>query len=202
MRILLICGDRRVADAMTKTLAASGIEAIDIDAAPPAMPRLGANADALVIWSRPLRRMKHQAPAQIAQWARHMPLIMALEPHEMGSLGDTAHLINGIVFPKINLHRLATIIHVARAGYLLLPGTIDRHALTRSILPPVTRTGITATEKQLLAALAEGLTNRQIAQRLRLSETAIKRLVHEALRKLHLDNRTQIAIYARFDRAN
>lgn len=202
MRILLICGDRRIAAATTIALAACGIEAIDIEPLSRDAPHFAASADALVIWQRPLRRMSHRAPGEIARWARRMPLILALEPGEIAPLGDTAHLVNGIVFPALNLHRLDAILRVARAGYLLLPGTIDRLDTDRFASYPLARAGVTGTERQVLAALADGLTNRQIAQRLRLSETAIKRLVHEALRKLHFDNRTQAAIFARFERSH
>jgi DNA-binding NarL/FixJ family response regulator len=49
---------------------------------------------------------------------------------------------------------------------------------------------------QVLGQLAEGLTNREIARRLRLSEPTVKKLVHEVIARLGLANRTQAAVMA------
>jgi DNA-binding NarL/FixJ family response regulator len=197
MRILLICGDRRVSDATRAVLAETGIDALeaDDDAGWSDKP-----AEALVIWTQALRRMTRREPQAIERLRRRMPLIAALALDETRLLADTAHLINGIVFPEINLRRLGAIIGVARAGYLLLPAELDRQQLTRSTPSGASERAFTAHENEVLSALAHGLTNRQIAQHLAMTDSAVKRLMHEALRKLRFENRTQAALYARFDR--
>lgn len=53
---------------------------------------------------------------------------------------------------------------------------------------------LTPTEEQVVALIAEGMTNKEIAQRLYLSEGTIKNYVTDILGKLHLRDRTQIAI--------
>jgi DNA-binding NarL/FixJ family response regulator len=58
-------------------------------------------------------------------------------------------------------------------------------------LPRVTRR-----EREVLGLLAEGLTNRQIAERLALSEHTVHRHVTNILRKLDLPSRTAAAAYA------
>ncbi len=55
---------------------------------------------------------------------------------------------------------------------------------------------ITSRERQVLAHLAEGLTNRQIAERLVVSEHTVHRHVTNILRKLDLPSRTAAAAYA------
>ncbi|MGH7036445.1 MAG: helix-turn-helix transcriptional regulator [Stellaceae bacterium] len=197
MRILLICGDRRVSDATRAALAETGIDALDAD---DEAGRSDEPAEALVIWTAPLRRMTRREPQAIERLRRRMPLIAALTLDETRLLADTAHLINGIVFPEINLQRLGAIIGVARAGYLLLPAELDRQPLARCTASGASDRAFTAHENEVLAALAHGLTNRQIAQRLAMTDSAVKRLMHEALRKLRFENRTQAALYARFDR--
>jgi DNA-binding NarL/FixJ family response regulator len=144
--------------------------------------------------------MTRRAPQAIERLRRRMPLIAALALDETRLLADTAHLINGIVFPEINLQRLGAIIGVARAGYLLLPAELDRLRLTRCAASGALDCAFTAHENEVLAALAHGLTNHQIAQQLAMTDSAVKRLMHEALRKLRFENRTQAALYARFDR--
>ncbi len=50
-------------------------------------------------------------------------------------------------------------------------------------------------ERQVLALIAEGLTNRQIGERLGLAEKTVKNYVSGLLRKLGLERRTQAAVY-------
>jgi LuxR family maltose regulon positive regulatory protein len=56
--------------------------------------------------------------------------------------------------------------------------------------------GVTRREREVLALLAEGLTNRQIAERLVVSEHTVHRHVTNILRKLDLPSRTAAAAYA------
>jgi two-component system response regulator DevR len=53
---------------------------------------------------------------------------------------------------------------------------------------------LTARERQILALIAEGLTNRQIGEELLLAEKTVKNYVSELLSKLGLQRRTQAAI--------
>ena len=55
---------------------------------------------------------------------------------------------------------------------------------------------LTAREREVLRLLAEGLTNRQIAERLVVSEHTVHRHVTNILRKLDLPSRTAAATYA------
>lgn len=54
---------------------------------------------------------------------------------------------------------------------------------------------LTLRERQILALITEGLTNRQIAERLHLAEKTIKNYVSGLLEKLGVERRTQAAIY-------
>ena len=55
---------------------------------------------------------------------------------------------------------------------------------------------LTPREHQVLVLLADGLTNRQIAERLVVSEHTVHRHVTNLLRKLDLPSRTAAAAYA------
>ncbi|MGE5577406.1 MAG: response regulator [Syntrophothermus sp.] len=55
---------------------------------------------------------------------------------------------------------------------------------------------LTEREQEILRAIAQGLTNREIADRFYISEKTVKNHVSNLLRKLHLTDRTQAAIYA------
>ena len=55
---------------------------------------------------------------------------------------------------------------------------------------------LTSQERQVLALLAEGLTNRQIAQRRYLAEKTVKNHVTSVLSKMGMTRRTEAAVYA------
>jgi DNA-binding NarL/FixJ family response regulator len=50
-------------------------------------------------------------------------------------------------------------------------------------------------ERRLLDHLAEGLTNRQVAERMNLAEKTVKNYVSNLLRKLHMSSRTEAAVF-------
>lgn len=56
--------------------------------------------------------------------------------------------------------------------------------------------GLTGREREILALIAEGLTNRQIGERLFLAEKTVKNYVSTLLAKLGLERRTQAAVLA------
>lgn len=55
---------------------------------------------------------------------------------------------------------------------------------------------MTPREQEVLQLIGLGSTNREIAQQLYLSEGTVKTHVTNLLNRLHLRNRTQLAIYA------
>ncbi|MBI5962286.1 MAG: response regulator transcription factor [Chloroflexi bacterium] len=59
-----------------------------------------------------------------------------------------------------------------------------------------TENGLTDREQEVLHLIADGMNNREIAEKLVISEKTVKTHVSNILSKLHLDDRTQAAIYA------
>jgi DNA-binding NarL/FixJ family response regulator len=55
---------------------------------------------------------------------------------------------------------------------------------------------LTGQERKILDLLAEGLTNRQIGERLHLAEKTVKNYVSNVLMKLGMERRTEAAVYA------
>lgn len=58
------------------------------------------------------------------------------------------------------------------------------------------RDALTGRELEVLRLIADGLSNREIARELTISEKTVKTYVSNILRKLHVADRTQAAIYA------
>lgn len=69
-------------------------------------------------------------------------------------------------------------------------------------LNPDTLANLTAREEEVLELLEEGLTNRQIARRLYVSEGTVKSHVHQILRKLKVRDREEAVRVLRLERAS
>ncbi len=88
--------------------------------------------------------------------------------------------------------------HVAAGGSLIDP-TLTERVLERVRNGPATApelAELTEQELKLLAHIAEGLTNRQIGERMFLAEKTVKNYVSSILAKLGLERRTQAAVLA------
>jgi DNA-binding NarL/FixJ family response regulator len=55
---------------------------------------------------------------------------------------------------------------------------------------------LTAQEQRILGLIGEGLTNRQIAERMYLAEKTVKNYVSNLLSKMGMSRRTEAAVYA------
>ena len=55
---------------------------------------------------------------------------------------------------------------------------------------------LTTRERQVVLALSEGATNREIGRRLRVAEGTVKEHLHHIYRKLGIPNRTALAVLA------
>ena len=62
--------------------------------------------------------------------------------------------------------------------------------------PEEARVSLTPREQRILTMVSNGYTNRQIAEELFVAESTVKNHLHNILRKLHLQNRVQAAMYA------
>jgi two-component system, NarL family, response regulator DevR len=87
--------------------------------------------------------------------------------------------------------------HVAAGKSLLDPSVTERLlARLRDGQPRDERlASLTEREREILDLIAEGLTNRQIGERLFLAEKTVKNYVSALLAKLGLQRRTQAAVY-------
>lgn len=84
-------------------------------------------------------------------------------------------------------------------GESFLPPTIARKLMREISQPrglPPTEEPLTEREAVVLSLIAEGCSNREIGERLVISERTVHGHVGNVLKKLHLANRTQAALYA------
>jgi DNA-binding NarL/FixJ family response regulator len=94
-------------------------------------------------------------------------------------------------------HLVESIRRVANGESLLPRGTGER-VVASLTAPPATSSAepeLTLRERQVLQLIAEGMTNRQIGERLELAEKTVKNYVSGLLAKLGMERRTQAAVY-------
>jgi len=91
---------------------------------------------------------------------------------------------------------LVRAIRSVAAGQPYLAPAAQRQLMELLRKPPESRDELTTRETEVLRLIAQGLSNKQIASRLNLTEGTIKGYVSQILAKLHLEDRTQAALHA------
>jgi two-component system, NarL family, response regulator DevR len=106
---------------------------------------------------------------------------------------------SGYILKQIHGSDLVDAIHRVAQGQSLLDPQLTARVLTRLREGPASDPALdqlTQQERRILALIAEGLTNRQIGERLFLAEKTVKNYVSSLLAKLGMERRTQAAVYA------
>ena len=105
----------------------------------------------------------------------------------------------GYVLKQVKGGDLLDAIRRVAAGQSLLDPALTAKVLERLRKGPEEDerlADLTEQERRILALLAEGLTNRQIADRMYLAEKTVKNYVSNLLMKMGMDRRTEAAVYA------
>jgi DNA-binding NarL/FixJ family response regulator len=114
-------------------------------------------------------------------------LLKDVPPHELAQAIRTVARGDAVVSPRITkrlLEEYATQLPDLSGG---APGDVD---------VPAVLSGLTAREREVLVAVAEGLSNVEIGERLFVSEATVKSHVGRVLAKLGLRNRVQAVVLA------
>jgi NarL family two-component system response regulator LiaR len=104
----------------------------------------------------------------------------------------------GYLLKDSNPEELIEAIHQVKNGESWLHPAVARKVLNEWAHPEQSSIPepLTERETEVLRLLAQGLSNREIAERLVLSEATVRTHVSNLLSKLHLASRTQAALYA------
>jgi DNA-binding NarL/FixJ family response regulator len=111
---------------------------------------------------------------------------------------------SGFLLKDVQPAQLVDAIRVVARGDALLAPTVTRRLLDRfagslpgpAAPPPPELDELTEREREVLALLASGLSNSELAERLVVSETTVKTHVSSILRKLGLRDRVQAVVLA------
>ncbi|WP_331767931.1 response regulator transcription factor [Embleya sp. NBC_00896] len=105
----------------------------------------------------------------------------------------------GYVLKQVRGQDLIAAVRAVAAGQSLLDPAVTTRVLERVRRGPVAEpgpTGLSEREQQVLEHIAQGQTNREIAESLGLAEKTVKNYVSAVLNKLGLERRVQAAVYA------
>jgi DNA-binding NarL/FixJ family response regulator len=99
----------------------------------------------------------------------------------------------GVIFKDVEPRDLASAIRSVHAGHTLLQQDVAAALMAPD---PAAVSPLTARERDVLAEIAQGRSNREIARALSLSEKTVKTHVSNVLMKLGVADRTQAALLA------
>lgn len=177
--------------------AANGIEAVelarqtrpDIVLLDLVMPQM----DGVQATSKILECSPHSRVIILTSFGEEEKVLPAIRAGAQGYLlkdippNELTAAVREVYLGKVQLHP-----EVAKKLMMAVAATEEpqNHAVTQS------EDGLTEREQEVLQLIADGRNNRQIAEKLVISEKTVKTHVSNILSKLHLDDRTQAAIYA------
>lgn len=130
------------------------------------------------------------------------PVIMLTSHADSDALFESIEAgASGYVLKRIGSAELVDAVRTVAAG-----GSLLDPAVTRSVLDRIRNAGrleeagafvdLTDRERRVLAHIADGASNRQIADRMGLAEKTVRNYVSSILAKLALESRSQAAAYA------
>jgi DNA-binding NarL/FixJ family response regulator len=99
----------------------------------------------------------------------------------------------GVIFKDVEPRDLASAIRSVHAGHTLLQPDVAAALMAPD---PAAASPLTARERDVLAEITQGRSNREIARALSLSEKTVKTHVSNVLMKLGVADRTQAALLA------
>jgi DNA-binding NarL/FixJ family response regulator len=105
----------------------------------------------------------------------------------------------GYLLKQIRGTDIVDAVRRAASGKSLLDPAVTQRVLERLRRPPEEDerlAQLTPQERRILALIADGLTNRQIAGEIHLAEKTVKNYVSNVLAKLGMERRTQAAVFA------
>ena len=99
----------------------------------------------------------------------------------------------GYLLKNVSADKLAEAIHAAKVGQSTIDSMAAQILLQASQKPTQVGDDLTERERQVLTLIAQGMTNKEIAQQLSLSHGTVRVYVSHVLAKLGVGNRTEAA---------
>lgn len=161
--------------------------------------------DVVLMDVRMPKRSGIEATEEIRELLPHIKVLMLTISDEESDLYDAIKAgASGYLLKEISIEEVAGAIRSVWAGQSRISPSMASKLLTefaamskrtderRQVPAP----RLTAREMEVLTLVAEGLNNREIGQRLFISENTVKNHIRNILEKLHLHSRMEAVVYA------
>lgn len=132
-------------------------------------------------------------------------IVMDLVPSQEDVLEFVQAGVSGFLLKDATINDFLKTIRLVASGAKILPPHLTESLFSQIVDKAVTESSpskiiesvrMTKRERQVIDLVADGLTNKEIAQKLHLSTYTVKSHIHNILEKLALHTRVQIANYA------
>ncbi|RDU35146.1 DNA-binding response regulator [Neobacillus piezotolerans] len=132
-------------------------------------------------------------------------LVLSVDNNEEGMMEALRYGAKGYLLKSLLPNELLAFIHMASRGEYVISGPIAKEIIsniTKFPNPLVSGNSVpksnmlTRREKEILSEVIKGMTNRQIACTLFISENTVKNHIRNIMEKLHMNNRAQVAAFA------
>ncbi len=123
-------------------------------------------------------------------------LVLTISDKDRDLLGAVRAGARGYLLKSAESQEVLEAIRRVAAGEAILPPSLTARLLDELVAPTPASPPLTAREREVLALIAEGLANKEIAARLHISENTVKTHVRHILEKLGLRSRAEAAVYA------
>ncbi len=195
LRLALVAEDPLARGALSRALADQGGEAITVTAAGTLAELEAARAEPpdVVLWDVGLRLTEAEGRLEIPELGAP---VLALVPDEAAGELALAAGARGLLFRDAAPSPLLAALQAVARGLAVFEPALSPVRPTPRAPTPTTPESLTPREREVLALLAEGLSNKAIADRLAISEHTAKFHVNAVLAKLGVQRRTEAVVRA------
>ncbi len=125
-------------------------------------------------------------------------VMLTVSEHEDDLLAAFKAGARGYVLKGVSARELANVVRTVAAGEVYVSPALAAGMLVELAhgRPPDPLSELTEREREILRLVAEGLTNREIGERLHLAEKTVKHYMTNVLGKLHVRSRVEAALLA------
>jgi DNA-binding NarL/FixJ family response regulator len=150
----------------------------------------------VILSSQELTRYKAKNPTRLRVIKQQACLVIVVQHQETRKILDAIQVADGLVFREVNLQHLQLIAELAESGYVAIPSLLASQLVNKGLRRELLQS-LSSLEHRVLTMLGRGSSNRIIGAALNIDEGRTKYLIRSVFKKLHLQNRTQAAVFAR-----
>jgi DNA-binding NarL/FixJ family response regulator len=150
--------------------------------------------DYLIVWFEGLQKLRETDANAFVKLSRRARVIIALSSDRLLEAASTLHLADAWLFTDMVLDQIGMLVGLSDSGYTIVPSRVGNDFGLDNLRCQLMHK-LDEAERQVLEQLGVGNSNRDISERLDITEPQTKAIVRNILSKLHFRNRTEAAVF-------